>query len=235
MISLSALQAPGLQQRLQQTGRVQIEHFLQPEFATALAQAAAAATFRLSVNSGEKSMDLALDELSQLTAEQQQQMTSLIHQGAKQGFQYCFDTCRLSDLALDGQLPAGPLLAFYQAMNSPAFLAALRQFSADPRLDFCDAQITRYRPGHFLTMHDDGVAHKHRRLAFVMNLTLNWRADWGGLLLFPAGEGRISEGFVPAFNTLNLFTVPQPHLVSLVAPFADASRISITGWVRSQQ
>jgi SM-20-related protein len=31
----------------------------------------------------------------------------------------------------------------------------------------------------------------------------------------------------------NVFTIPQRHAVSLVAPFARADRFSVTGWFRT--
>jgi len=44
----------------------------------------------------------------------------------------------------------------------------------------------------------------------------------------------VAEAYTPAFNALNIFKVPQPHAVSLVAPFAGGDRLAITGWVRSK-
>ena len=60
-----------------------------------------------------------------------------------------------------------------------------------------------------------------------------WRADWGGALQFFGPDGNVSEAFTPAFNVLNVFKVPAVHSVAMVAPFAGASRYSITGWLRS--
>ncbi len=52
-----------------------------------------------------------------------------------------------------------------------------------------------------------------RIAAYVLNMTPQWRPDWGGALLFSDRPGHISEGYLPAFNALNLFSVPQEHLV----------------------
>ncbi|QIQ86316.1 2OG-Fe(II) oxygenase family protein [Erythrobacter sp.] len=119
-----------------------------------------------------------------------------------------------------------------------------RFLSDEPALDFvrtvigagaasyADAQATAYGPGHFLTAHDDDVAGKNRKAAYVMNLSCDWTADWGGLLVFHApGEAR-AEALVPSFNALNLFAVPQLHSVSMVAPWVPRRRYSITGWLR---
>ena len=43
--------------------------------------------------------------------------------------------------------------------------------------------------------------------------------------------GNVVEALKPAFNTLNLFTVPQQYSVQLVTPFAGAPRTSYLGWL----
>ncbi|MBD8524978.1 2OG-Fe(II) oxygenase [Pseudoxanthomonas sp. CAU 1598] len=99
-----------------------------------------------------------------------------------------------------------------------------------------DAQATRYLPGHFLTAHDDdgSPTGQIRRVAYVLSLSERWHPDWGGLLNFYDGDsGQIQDTFVPAYNTLSLFTTPQYHAVSTVAPYAPLPRLSITGWLRA--
>ena len=106
--------------------------------------------------------------------------------------------------------------------------------TGDPRCAYADAQATRYRPGDFLTAHDDDVAGKKRLYAFVLNFTPAWRPDWGGLLAFHDADGHVSEAYTPTFNALNIFRVPQQHAVTQVASFAGAERLSITGWIRER-
>jgi len=48
----------------------------------------------------------------------------------------------------------------------------------------------------------------------VFNLTRKWRPDWNGYLQFFDENGNGSTACRPAFNTLNLFGVPQPHAVT---------------------
>ena len=98
-----------------------------------------------------------------------------------------------------------------------------------------DAQATRYRPGHFLTQHDDHAEGKDRLFAYVLNLTPQWIADWGGLLMFLTDDGHVAAAYTPRWNALNILKVPQPHAVSVVAPFARGARHSITGWIRSRR
>jgi Rps23 Pro-64 3,4-dihydroxylase Tpa1-like proline 4-hydroxylase len=72
-----------------------------------------------------------------------------------------------------------------------------------------------------------------RRAAYVLNLTPEWRPDWGGLLQFYDAMGNVSRAFTPGFNVLNIFRVPQPHSVSWVTPLAAAPRYAVTGWLRA--
>ena len=41
-------------------------------------------------------------------------------------------------------------------------------------------------------------------------------------------------GVVPQFNTLNLFTVPRYHSVSMVMPAAPRRRFAVTGWLSAR-
>ncbi len=153
--------------------------------------------------------------------------------GAATRMQYVFDTRRLGpDHEADGSDAADAVLEF---LNGEAFLGFVRAVTGDDRIDFLDGQASRYRPGHVLTTHSDLSAGKNRLYAYVLNLTREWRADWGGTLVFHGPDSHIAEGFVPTFNALNLFEVPMSHAVTQVASFAMGPRLSITGWIRSHQ
>jgi SM-20-related protein len=146
--------------------------------------------------------------------------------GAKTGMQYVFDTRRLG-------LGEDPLDAVLQVLNSEPFLNLMRAITGDDRIHYADAQASRYRPGHLLTGHNDNAPGKNRLYAYVLNLTRNWRMEWGGLLAFEGQDGHVVQAFTPAFNAVNLFAVPARHCVTQVAEFAQADRLSITGWLRS--
>jgi Rps23 Pro-64 3,4-dihydroxylase Tpa1-like proline 4-hydroxylase len=77
------------------------------------------------------------------------------------------------------------------------------------------------------------VKGKNRVAAFVINLSKNWRTDWGGALHILNKDLEIEQSFVPSFNEINVFKVPVEHLVGYVSPFATGQRLSITGWLRS--
>lgn len=156
---------------------------------------------------------------------------------AKDGFCFRFDAWRLSDDILAGKRRGGalaPLEAVHDFLNGEAFLHFVRTLTGEPRCAYCDVMVSRYRAGDFLSAHDDDIAGKKRLFAYVLNFTPVWRADWGGVLLFLDEDGHVAEGYSPTFNALNLFSVPQAHAVSYVAPFAAGPRLSITGWVRAR-
>jgi Rps23 Pro-64 3,4-dihydroxylase Tpa1-like proline 4-hydroxylase len=153
--------------------------------------------------------------------------------GTDRRMQYIFDTRRLDLEPQDA--PRDAVSAVLDFLNGTEFLALVRGVTGDDRIDFADAQATRYRPGHVLTGHDDAAEGKNRLYAYVLNLTREWRPDWGGALVFPGPDGHIEEGYAPAFNALNLFAVPMRHAVTQVASFAPRDRLSITGWLRSRR
>jgi Rps23 Pro-64 3,4-dihydroxylase Tpa1-like proline 4-hydroxylase len=119
-------------------------------------------------------------------------------------------------------------------LNGPEFLAFAREVTGIGAIEFADAQATRYGSGHFLTAHNDNVAGSNRLVAYVLGFTPTWRPEWGGLLEFLDGNGEIETGYLPGFNTLKLFSVPMSHHVSMVAPYAQGLRHSITGWLRAR-
>jgi len=51
----------------------------------------------------------------------------------------------------------------------------MRDLTGEPRIALADVQLTRLRPGHFLTEHDDHAEGKNRSFAYVLNLTPAWR------------------------------------------------------------
>lgn len=194
----------------------------------------AAANWALVVNSGDEVFDIKPEDRAAQGPEFDARLAGLAAQGGRGAFQFIFESIRLSEAGEPYEGEPAELRALTRFLNSEAFLGFARKVTGDPSIAYCDAQATRYRPGHFLTAHDDKVEAKKRRAAFVLNLTPRWKADWGGLLNFIDEDGHIAEGYTPAWNALNLFRVPQLHHVSYVNPLAGEDRLSITGWLRAR-
>lgn len=214
-------------------GRVHIPDVLTPASAdTLFTQLNARTPWQLSLNVGQRHVDIAHQQLMLMPPEQRETMTKKMLEQSRRGFQYVFENYPLYDLYQAGER-AHPLLAMHEFLNSEGFLQFAREITGLRQIAFVDSQATKYLPGHFLTEHDDDVAGKQRLAAYVFGFTPDWRADWGGILQFIDHDGHVAEGYVPKFNVLNLFRVPQKHNVSYVTPAALQARYSITGWLRA--
>ncbi len=236
-IGLDPVLDPNLMQPVfRRAKRLHVPGVLTLEAATALHEGVARTTpWKRSLFLGDRGVALDPAELDAMPADKREALDLALADRARRGFQYAFDSWAVSDDVEAGRRTGHPAEAFYDFLNSPAFLGWIHRLTGDDRAVYCDAQCTRYNPGDFLNGHTDEKAGADRLFAYVMNLTPVWTADWGGLLLFIDQDGHIAEGYTPAFNALNIFQVPQPHSVSIVAPFAGASRLAITGWIRSRR
>lgn len=221
-------------ERLARTGRTRVQDVPGPAFGDALHAALTLPDMvwnRAVRNPYNSDVPVAVFEAQ--PPEEQARLIGMVHQEAAEGFQFHFDRLKLGQaLALGLPLPP-PLDGLHALFNQAPWLDFARRLTGDDRITYVDAQATRYLPGHFLNGHDDAHEDAGRLYAYVLNLSPRWRAEWGGLLTFVDGEGGVIETMAPAFGTLNVFRVPQPHLVSMVAPFAVEPRLSITGWWRT--
>ncbi|HEX8217395.1 MAG TPA: 2OG-Fe(II) oxygenase family protein [Allosphingosinicella sp.] len=228
-----ALDAEAVAREFGRSGRVHIEDFLERGCAERLHRfLKTSEDWLLIVNQGEKVFDLDREAQAALTADARAKLEQAAHAAARYGFQFMFESIRVPDEETLRRARADALNQFAAFLSSGPALDFLRSVTGRPAIEFADAQATAYGPGHFLTAHDDLVPGKNRQAAYVFGLSPAWSADWGGLLLFHRADGHVAEAYVPRFNALNLFAVPQPHSVSIVAPFAAARRYSVTGWLR---
>lgn len=177
-------------------------------------------------------IDLSAEQVAALPGQKLRELQQAIYAQARESFQYCYYNYPIYDAHRAGRNTEHLLHRFYEWLNADEFLEFARAATGFEDIAFLDAQATCYRQGHFLTCHDDSAEGKHRRAAYIFNFTPRWIADWGGYLQLLDDDDGIRRGLSPAFNALNIVAVPQRHNVSLVAPFAGADRLSITGWMR---
>ncbi|MEM7360157.1 MAG: 2OG-Fe(II) oxygenase family protein [Pseudomonadota bacterium] len=223
-----------LTETFEQFGRVQIPEFLVSDSANKIHQALEEQSeWNLAWNNQGQHTDMSFTGVMNWTEEQRKTLEKRIHTQAEQGFQYCYSAIPIFDIYQNNLMPDHFFNEIYELFNDPGLLAMVRQITDLDAIRYTDMQATRFSKGHFLTEHDDNVKGKNRLAAFVLNLTPHWRDDWGGALIFPDQKGSESKSLFPKFNVLNIFAVPQKHLVSFVTPFAGAHRYSITGWFRS--
>jgi Rps23 Pro-64 3,4-dihydroxylase Tpa1-like proline 4-hydroxylase len=215
-------------------GRLHLPDFLVPPAAERLHQSLAqSAEWSLVLHDGTHVREATPSQRLHADEVWEREMAAFAYARAKEGFEFLYEHRSVSDDPRARAADASPVARFVDFLNSPPFLEFARRLTGQPDIVRADAQATRYRPGDFLTQHDDfdKTGRKLRRAAYVFNLTPRWQPDWGGQLQFIGPDGHVAEAWVPRFNALNVFAVPQPHAVSIVAPFAVGARYSVTGWL----
>jgi len=229
----TALQPVALAKQYQRDRRIHIEGILKPTSANTLLEAVTNFNdWNLHLNQGKKHFDIFPEQRRAMAPEQLQALRTAAYAGAQEGFQYFFESYPIYDAYHAGAC-AAPFNRLFEFINSESFLSCMRTVTGHEDIGFADAQLTKFSPGDFLTVHNDDIEGKDRRAAFVLNLTADWKPDWGGHLSFFGENGHVEQGFVPRFNALNIFSVPQAHAVSQVASFSARARYGVTGWLRA--
>ena len=221
--------------RLQRDGRVQVADYLQPEAAERLRHCLAdEVPWTLALRDGDGARTIAHVDYAAMPADAQAGLLRRVADSARGGeYRFAYDSYMMVSAYKEGRDPDLLLHRVLEFFNTPGYIGFVRELTGDAGIRRVNAQATRYRPGHFLRYHTDIDSSEGRRYAYVLNLTRDWQPDWGGLLQFVDDDDRIVDTFLPRWNSLSLFRVPAGHTVSLVAPWADADRLAITGWLLS--
>ena len=122
--------------------------------------------------------------------------------------------------------------ALRKTLNSQEFIDFLNNITNLNLTKLNTLFLSKYKSGNFLSPHSDKG---NGKLAFVINITKNWKPQYGGNLHFMNDlRNEITETYVPEFNSFIIFNVPEnvgiPHFISHVAPNVKLSRFAITGW-----
>ncbi len=115
--------------------------------------------------------------------------------------------------------------------NSDNFINTCKNIVKMPDITQTWLEATCYDKGCFLGNHRDDH-HPDNRVAFVYNLSRNWKIDWGGLLMIENTPGQQPLIVPPMTNSLSMFRIPVNHTVTSVSQAATEHRYSITGWLR---
>lgn len=224
-----------LREQFDRLGRVRVHSVLQADFARELdACLREWRQWNLVTRLSARHRAFELEAFESLPERVRGELTQAVHAEARQGFQYLYERYPLHEASARSAIESPPLRELDALLRSTRFVQLLRDITGRAEIDFVDSQLTRYRPGHFLTAHDDHADGQGRIAAYVLSLTPAWSVDYGGLLQFIGADGDVEQAWTPGFNTLSVFGVPRAHAVSAVAPFAPAVRHSVTGWARSQ-
>ena len=234
-----ALDRPALARRFAETGRVQVRDVLTEETAREVLNVLTKATpWGMAVGAGDaKPQSFRMEEARTEAGAQQVNAAAMAAQQHSARGEYGFRFAHYPILTAiqEGWDPGGAHEILLEHINAPEFMALAREITGIDTLVKADGQATLFAPNHYLGRHIDSHVAEGWEVAYVLNFAPpDWHPDWGGYLMFLDDEGDVVEGFRPRFNALNLFKVPQSHLVSYVPPFAPVGRIAVTGWLRTQ-
>lgn len=233
------LDRSALAQRFAMNGRVQVRDVLTRETAEELRMILQQQTpWGMAIQCGErgKPQSFRREQIASGQVDEVNRLANEAHRYASRG-EYAFRFAHYPMVLAyqEKWAPDGPHDILIEHLNAEPFLQLARDVTGIAELVKADGQATLFAPQHFLGRHIDSHVAEGWRVAYVLNLTIDdWHPDWGGYLLFLDEEGDVVEGFRPRFNSLNLFAVPQSHLVSYVPPYAPLGRYAVTGWLRDR-
>lgn len=234
-----ALDRAALAERFARTGRVQVRDVLTPQAAREVLGVLARGTpWGMAVGAGEHPpRSFRAEEARTPHGAQAVNAAAMQAQehSARGEYGFRFAHYPILTAVQEGWDPGGAHEVLLEHINAPAFLDLAREVTGIPDLVKADGQATLFAANHYLGRHIDSHVAQGWEVAYVLNFAReDWHPDWGGYLLFLDEEGDVIEGFRPRFNALNLFRVPQAHMVSYVPPFAPVGRIAVTGWLRTK-
>lgn len=230
------LDAEALRQEYQKRSFIQIKEVLPAAEAgklyTCLAKDTPWGLFYFKDTAGEK---IPPERFEKMPMEKKQETYKYIFGTARSQYQFMFLYHPIMQNALSGKNPDHLLQKLFEFLNTAPVLDFVRKVTGIPEIMRADTMATRYIGNCFLQLRHDHQEGKSRRVAYVLNMTQNWRTDWGGQLQFFDDDFNVERSFKPTFNALNMFTVPKNHAVSFVPPYCPGERLSVAGWFHDAQ
>jgi Rps23 Pro-64 3,4-dihydroxylase Tpa1-like proline 4-hydroxylase len=215
--------------------RIQIQNILLPKAADDLYRCLEHdVPWGLAYIDGEESRLLTADELVSFNQNDWLNLNNKVQTRAVDRFQFMYNSYMMITAYKEKRDPHLLLHSMVEFINAAPFLDLMRKVTGISSIMRADAQATRYIPGHFLKKHNDQAVKQYREVAYVLNLTKKWQADWGGLLQFMDDDGNVVDTYLPTYNSLTMFQVPAWHHVSYVAAYVPNGRYAITGWGMSR-
>jgi Rps23 Pro-64 3,4-dihydroxylase Tpa1-like proline 4-hydroxylase len=222
-------QLPSVTEVFSQSNKCRLANFFELEDANSLSQAVQnIREYDLVFHAGGENKAVPEAELRKHSDETRQQLQAEIFENAAKGIGFLYGR-RLVQKDDENQ----KLRQVFEWLNSPATISWIKSVTGMHDITHADANVTRFARSEFLTRHNDVLPGETRRVAFVINLSPKWHADWGGLLQFFEADGTSTHSWTPTFNSLSLFDVKHIHSVTSIAPYAPALRLAISGWFRA--
>jgi Rps23 Pro-64 3,4-dihydroxylase Tpa1-like proline 4-hydroxylase len=230
-----ALDAAALAPAYAERRRMQLRGFMTDDSARSVHDALEQVPWGMAFNDGPSVVQLSAEHLARLDSAEAAAMMAGIRERARTDYQFLYSFFPILTAYFSPEVPRLPIFDFYEFLNSAKTLDFIRTLTGLADIKWADGQATWFKPGHFLKAHTDQEAATGRVAAYVMNLAPVWERDWGGFLQFFDADDNVEAAFKPSFNTLNIFTIPQLHSVSMVSTYVAARRIAVTGWFRSDE
>lgn len=227
-----ALDFPRYWETFARTGRVQMRDILQPDIAQRLHQCLHdEVPWQVALRDSDGVSRLVpLGGSGEPSSPEYREIIGTASRNATAKYGFVYESYMMVKALQEGRDPGLLLHSVLSYFNSAPFLDFCRTVADNASIRRVSAQATRFRPGMFLKTHSDIDSTDGRAVAYVINLSKRWQPDWGGLLHFLDRDGQVVDTFQPVFNSLSLFRVPAPHFVSMVTPWSEEPRLSITGW-----
>jgi hypothetical protein len=114
-----------------------------------------------------------------------------------------------------------------EVLESEKFKDVIRKNTGIKNPVIHETFTSAYYPGDFLGRHTD----EKRGVAFIFNLSWDWKPEYGGILNIENGDTWTS--YVPGGGDLLLLELGETgkvHFVSEVSSFAPRPRLAISGW-----
>lgn len=114
-----------------------------------------------------------------------------------------------------------------EVLESEKFKDVIRKNTGIKNPVLYETFTSAYYPGDFLGRHTD----EKRGVAFIFNLSWDWKPEYGGILNIENGDTWTS--YVPGWGDLVLLElgeIGKVHFVSEVSSLAPRPRLAITGW-----
>jgi len=219
-----------LAKAFKETGRLQIPDFLEPKAAEEVFSALTLKTpWQITYNEGKRAKWLDPKDVEVKIGRRIREMTNMIFESAAKGdFQYVRNARLLKENQTGMRPLEQTLVDAYDFLTGKEILGLIKAVTG-AAVKRADAEAHWYQNDHFQSRGDGRETGGKPLVGFSLNMARDWLAEWGGNTFFYGKGGDIEEVFVPAFNTLEIFSIPASHSIGLVAPFAQKFRVSITG------
>lgn len=124
------------------------------------------------------------------------------------------------------------LKGFRDHLRSADFINLLEKLTGERLSRKIDISGFIYDDTDHLLPHDDKL--EGRKIAFIINLSKNWKAKYGGQLDFFKGN-KIAKSHLPEWNSFVIFTVrPGKTFHQVREVLADKKRLSLSGWYHAR-